>query len=324
MEIAIDYSQLNLLLSELEHHASTIDTLLGQISHSQIQSYPSLKTVREDLQTQCRDVRQLKIMLEAVLGEYSTTENRLCTFSSSGHTQTSTTTYVEETNVDQTLSGSPQNLQSLFAGTALDFLGCASKATSFMKDAEDYSEWIDVLFDSDMFGDISNFLSEINKSDIFKITGYLGDGKKLIEALNSGNIDALESLAEKYLKKGTKSGIKMITGIKLSGVISSVYLDLGWNLGENVVENTRYFIENPSVETGLSSIWNITAGTLFDTGTDLAEDLLSFVGDITGQGFDADDFGNAMDYLWQHPIKSAVATGEVIIDGVADFFDWLF
>lgn len=324
MEIAIDYSQLNLLLSELEHHASTIDILLGQISYSQVQSYPSLKTVREDLQTQCRDIRQLKVVLEAILAEYSTTENRLRTFSSSGHTQTPITSYVEETNAGQALSSSPQNLQPLFASTAWNLLGSVSKATSFMKDVEDYSGWIDVLFDSEMFGDISNFLSEINKSDIFKITGYLGDGKKLIDALNNGNIDSLESLAEKYLKRGIKSGIKLFTGVKVSGVISSVYLDLGWNLGENTVENIHSFFENPSIETGLSSIWNITAGTLFDTGTGLTKDFFSAIGDITGQGFDAEDFGNAMDYLWHHPVKSAIATGEVIIDGVASFFDWLF
>lgn len=326
MEITIDYTQLNLLSSELEHHASTIESLLGQITQSQIQSYPALKAICEDLQTQTRNIKQLKVVLEAILSEYGATENRLSAFPSSSHTQTPIIPSVIgiEANVSQTPFILSQNLQLLFGSTAWSFLGSASKATSLIKDAEDYSEWIDVLFGSDIFGDISNVLEKINKSDILRAIGYLGDEKKFIDALNNGDIDSLESLAEKYLKRGTKSGIKLFTGAKVSGVISSVYLDLGWNLGENTVENIHSFIENPSIETGLSSIWNITAGTLFDTGTGLTKDFFSAIGDITGQGFDAEDFGNAMDYLWHHPVKSAIATGEVIIDGVASFFDWLF
>ena len=150
------------------------------------------------------------------------------------------------------------------------------------------------------------------------------NGKKLIDALNTGDLDALENLSEKYLKKGVKSGIQLATGVKVSGVVNSVYLDLGWNLGENITESVQEIADDPSFGSAASGLWNITAGTFFDAGAGLAEDALSFVGDITGQGFDADDFGNAMDYLWNHPIESLVATGEVIVDGVASFFDWLF
>lgn len=216
-----------------------------------------------------------------------------------------------------TISTIPLNLQLLF-------LDGVNKASSLIKDAADYSEWIDVLFDNEMFGDISDSLGKINKNDFFKVTGYLGDGKKLINALNTGDFDALESLSEKYLKKGVKAATKLATGTKVSGVVNSVYLDLGWNLGLNAAESVKDFIADPSVESAASGLWNITAGTFFDAGTALAKDALSFAGDITGQGFDTEDFSNAMDYLWNHPIESLVATGEVITDGVADFFDWLF
>ena len=320
MEIAIDYGQLNLLLSEWEHHTSIMDTISKQITQSQIQAYPLLKAVHDNMQTHCKNVQQLKTVLEASLSEYSATENHLCTFN---QTQ-SPTTSAGGNDGSQPILTSPQVLPLLSGGAVWDILGAVSEATSFIKDAKDFSEWVDVLFDSDMFEDISDFFGDISKNDILKAAGYLNDGKKLVDALDDGNLDTLESLSEKYLKKGVKSGIKVATGVKVSGVISGVYLDLGWDLGENTVESVHDFIENPSLETGLSGIWNITAGTFFDTGTGLTKDALSFVSDFTGQWFDADDFGNAMDYLWHHPIKSAIATGEVIGDSVASFFDWLF
>lgn len=216
------------------------------------------------------------------------------------------------------------DLQLLFGDTSWDILDGVSNMSSFIKDTGDYAEWIDVLFDSDMFGDISNQLKDVGKNELFKVAGYLDDGKKLIDALNTGDLDALENLSEKYLKKGVKSGIQLATCVKVSGVVNSVYLDLGWNLGENITESVQEIADDPSFGSAASGLWNITAGTFFDAGAGLAEDALSFVGDITGQGFDADDFGNAMDYLWNHPIESLVATGEVIVDGVASFFDWLF
>lgn len=209
----------------------------------------------------------------------------------------------------------PLNLQLIFGDTPWDLLSGINDVTSFIRDAGDYSEWIEVLLDSEMFGDISDFLGDISKNDLFKVAGYLGDGKKLIDALNSGNLDDLEELSEKYLKKGVKSGIKLATGVKISGVVYSVYLDLGWNLGENAVESVQGFIEKPSLGSALSGLWNMTAGTFFDAGTGLAEDTFSFIGDVTGAGFDAEDFGNAMDYLWNHPFKSAYATGEVLVNG---------
>lgn len=327
MEVAVDCNQLSILLQNWERYATMLDTLSGQIAKPQIQAFPALKDVYDDLQVHSKNVRQLKTVLETALSEYGATENRLCALSSSNDTQASIDYNVKKTDVGQVFaatSGVLSNLQLLFGEAAWELLGDVNKVSSFIKDAGDYSEWIDVLFDSDAFENISDFLGDIGKSDLFKVTGYLGDGKKLVDALNDGNLDALKGLAEKYAKKGVKLGIRTATGVKVSGVVNSVYLDLGWNLGKNAVESVRDFIDDPSLGSGLSGVWNITAGTFFDAGTNLAEDVLSFAGDITGLGFDADDFGNAMDYLWRHPIKSAVATGEVIVDGVASFFDWLF
>ena len=216
------------------------------------------------------------------------------------------------------------DLQLLLGDTSLGIIGGVDNAASFIKNTGDYAEWIDVLFDSDVFGDISDQLGDIGKNDLFKIAGYLDDGKKLVDALNAGDLDALENLSEEYLKKGVQSGIQFATGIKTSGVVNGVYLDLGWNFGENFAESYQDFIDDPSFGSAVSGLWNITAGTFFDAGAGLAEDAFSFLSDITGQEFDTDDFGNAMDYLWNHPIESLVATGEVIVDGVASFFDWLF
>lgn len=327
MEVAVDCNRLSILLQNWERHASMLDTLSEQIAKPQIQAFPALKDVYNDLQIHSKNVRQLKTVLETALSEYSTTENHLCALSALSDTHASTDYNAKKTDVSQIFSatsGVLSNPQLLFGEAAWELLGGVNKVSSFIKDSEDYSEWIDVLFDSDMFRDLSEEFHKIGKNKFFEVTGWLGDGKKLLDAINDGNLDTLEGLAEKYAKKGVKSGIKKATGVKVSGVVNSIYLDLGWNLGENVVESVRDFIDDPSLVSGLSGVWNITAGTFFDAGTNLAEDALSFVGDITGQGFDANDFGNAMDYLWCHPIKSAVATGEVIVDGVASFFDWLF
>lgn len=218
----------------------------------------------------------------------------------------------------------PINLHLLFDDTAWDILDAINKTSGILKDTADYSEWIEKLFGSEMFGEISDFLGDVKKNDYFKVAGYLGDGKKLVDALGKGDADAIEKLIEKYGKKGIKTGIKLVTGHKVTGVVNSVYLDLAWNLGENSAESIREFIDDPSLNTAVSGLWNMTAGTIFDAATGLAEDALSYVADLTESEFDADDFGNAMDYLWNHPVESLVATGEVIADGVASFFDWLF
>ncbi len=309
MRSTVNYSQLNLLASDFKRYAAALSSTSEPLARNS-----ATRNIQQTIQVSCDRIQQLGTALESIAAEYAATEAHLCSTTPSDAKRAG--------DVSQAFSGASQDYQLLLGNVAWDLLGGVNKIGSYLKDAGDYSEWIDVLFSSDMFGDISDVLDDVAKNDVFKITGYLSDGKKLIDALNDKNSDVLEDLVEKYAKKGVKLGIKSATGVKVTGVVNNVYLDLGWNLGENTVESYHDFTEDPSFESGLTAIWNMTAGTLFDTGTGLAEDALSFVGDVTGQGFDTEDFGNAMDYLWQHPFKSAVATGEVIVDWVTSFFGW--
>lgn len=211
-----------------------------------------------------------------------------------------------------TILTTPLNLQLLFGETELDILSGVNKTSKFIKSAGEYSEWVKILFGNEMFGDISDFLGDVGKNDFFKVAGYLGDGKKLVDALNNGDIDALEDLIEKYGKKSIKEVIKLLTGAKVTDAENGVYLDLAWNLIENTAESIQVFVDDPSFGSALSGIWNMTAGTFFDAGAEMAERAFSFIGDATGLGFDADDFSNAVDYLWNHPLESLFATGAVV------------
>ena len=326
MEIFVNYGQLNLLLSDLERYAAIVESLSEQIA-PQPRSSSLHRTAYENMQSSCAGLCKLKTVLESVILEYSATEDRLSTLPSAGYTIVPVTSNTIEDATSSAIfpmSSVPLYIQLLFGGTAWDILGGVSKASSFMKKSENYSEWLELIFDSDAFGDLKDYFHDIGQNGLFKAAGYLSDGKKLIDALYGGDSSTLENIIEKYAKKGVKSGIKFATDVKISGVTGGVYLDLGWNLGENAVESIQNFKNNPSLNSAFSGFWNITAGTFFDAGAGLAKDVFSFIGDVTGQEFDANDFGNAMDYLWHHPIKSAVATGEVIVDGVASFFDWLF
>ena len=71
-------------------------------------------------------------------------------------------------------------------------------------------------------------MKEIGDNPIFNVAGYLDDSLTLKDAIDAGNLDALEDLADKYMKKG----VKLATGA--SGVTGAIYLDLGLNMGKNV------------------------------------------------------------------------------------------
>lgn len=80
MEITANYDQLNLLMSDFERYASTMEVLSEQIA-SQDQSIHLIKTAYKNIQNSYKGIQQLKAVLGSVVMEYSNTENRLCAFS---------------------------------------------------------------------------------------------------------------------------------------------------------------------------------------------------------------------------------------------------
>lgn len=80
MEITANLNQLNLLLSDFERYASTMEALSEQIA-SQDRSSPLLKTAFKKMQNSYEGIQQLKTVLGSAVMEYSNTENRLCAFS---------------------------------------------------------------------------------------------------------------------------------------------------------------------------------------------------------------------------------------------------
>lgn len=77
MEITANLNQLNLLLSDFERYASTMEALSEQIA-SQDRSSPLLKTAYKKMQNSYEGIQQLKTVLGSAVMEYSNTENRLC------------------------------------------------------------------------------------------------------------------------------------------------------------------------------------------------------------------------------------------------------
>lgn len=202
-----------------------------------------------------------------------------------------------------------------------------SEIKSGMGNIDKLTDIYSLFSDSEFMQTLGDYAGEIGKDPILKVASYLDDGKDLIDAIASGDTDTLESLIEKYSKKG----VQFVTGFK--NPFSSIYLDIGWNIGENAVESGQKFAKDPSLDNLLSLGWNVTGGALIDAGQSLASETLDFVYGLVGADFDEQDFNNAMEYLGDSIVETCewvggkigegiVAVGDAIIDGASAISDW--
>ena len=213
-------------------------------------------------------------------------------------------------------------ISEVFGGTGgnstpfpLDYLvenqvAVLSEIKSGMGNIKDLTNIYSLFSDSELMQTLGDYAEEIGKDTVLKVASYLDDGKDLLEAISSGDADTLEELIEKYAKKG----VQVATGFESS--FGSIYLDLGWNLGENAAESVQSFIEEPSLDSLLSGVWNVTGGTFIDAGKNLASGTLDFLYGLVGADFDEQDFNNAMEYLGDSIVGGLNWAGEAVAEGI--------
>lgn len=186
---------------------------------------------------------------------------------------------------------------------------------SGMGKVEDYSEILESLnsgFLKDFMSEVHELAEEfkdtLKEDKVFQILGYIYDGLDTIKAWTGGDVDKVESLAEKYIKKGIKAGTKEFIGV--AGNTKSVYIDLAWNFGKNAVEGIQQMNENPSIGSLASLVWDMTGKTFVDTGVNMASEGIEFVYGLLGKEFDKEDFEECMDFL-----------GKVTMESLASFVE---
>ena len=122
---------------------------------------------------------------------------------------------------------------------------------------------------------------------IFEFIGYAKDTEKLINAIKNGDIENIEELGEKYLKKGAKSVAKITYGV--SGFTSAGYINIGWNFIENVLDVDKFSSATSSNSdlVGFGKyVWHCTGGVMFETGFEMGYDIVNDVGKIFNYDLD--------------------------------------
>lgn len=188
-------------------------------------------------------------------------------------------------------------------GFGLDYL---KEFGSNLGDFKDLFGLWGVLADSENALKVYEGIKEVKDATIFKVSGYINDGRDLVNALESGDADKLEGLIDKYGKKALKAA----SGA--SGPTSGIYIDLGYTAIKNFSDSTQAFVKDPSFNTFMAGVWNTTGMAFIDTGVGLAEDTLDFVYKLFGKEFDKVDFHNAMDFLGNTVVDTAKNIGEDI------------
>lgn len=252
------------------------------------------------------NILQLRSALATINDKYSSCENKLFLVSNSNEL------FIAATNIADSLShfinsdsigltpdwieNMPYTSIATLAGLSVSdsyewILDKLTSGKSNISNIRDLSELGWLFTGNENLQEISKSFKEMGDNSVFKTAGYLDDGLDLIDAINNGDLDALESLADKYMKQG----VKYLTGAK--GATGAIYLDLGLNMGKNFAESAQAFTEDPSLSTAFDTVWSVSAGAFLDTGFGLAENTLDFVYGVFGADFDNEDFNEAMDFL---------------------------
>lgn len=156
-----------------------------------------------------------------------------------------------------------------------------------LKGIDDISDLISVFFDKDMVEKYLGWAGELKETKIFEFIGYAKDTEKLINAIKNGDIENIEELGEKYLKKGAKSVAKITYGV--SGFTSAGYINIGWNFIENVLDVDKFSSATSSNSdlVGFGKyVWHCTGGVMFETGFEMGYDIVNDVGKIFNYDLD--------------------------------------
>lgn len=194
-----------------------------------------------------------------------------------------------------------------------DFIGQLADMVSALDKVKTLSEYGDYVFDNELLSKISDISKDWGDIEALKKISLIGDCNDLLDAWQKGDVDKVESLLEKYIKKG----VKKVEEIK--GTVNSTYFNIIWNGTENAVDAYNNFKENPSAATLAAGFLDTMLGAYVDTGTDLTKKAMGLLAGVTGNKFDSDDFGDAMDYFKNmilHPVQTFIS-GDVDWEYVA-------
>lgn len=156
--------------------------------------------------------------------------------------------------------------------------------SSRVKGIKSLAELIDVLSKYKGIDDFIGGLKELTGTTVFKSVGWTKDAHELIASWNNGDADAVEKLLVKYIKKGST------TAFGLSGFVGTIVGNLGWNLGENLIDIDQY--ANPMTRTDSAVVgyckyaWHVTGGTLIESTTETAYDIVDKLDGVFGWDVD--------------------------------------
>lgn len=165
--------------------------------------------------------------------------------------------------------------------------GTLKNSRDLLKGIDDISNLISVFFDKNMVEKYLGWAGELKETKIFEFIGYAKDTEKLINAIKNGDIENIEELGEKYLKKGAKSVAKITYGF--SGFTSAGYINIGWNFIENVLDVDKFSSATSSNSdlVGFGKyVWHCTGGVMFETGFEMGYDIVNDVGKIFNYDLD--------------------------------------
>lgn len=327
MKATMDFARVSDITIKLDSHKDALTACLTELHKAEpnIAKRLVFQAEKEKLMVAISNIEkcssnmgELATAAKSSLTEYRNCENRLCSTNNGilqglagggggGRFDTDNGEFVKTGyEVGSALSKTFPEQMVVLTTLFPEFLDRFDKNIDGLKD---YAGLYDLFHDSKNAELLYQGMKDVGDTPFMKTAGYILDGKDLVEALESGDIDKLESLCEKYLKKGVKAGTK------ISGPTASIYTDLGWYIGKNAIEEFKEILENPSLGAICYGAVKVYGKSLFQTGTDLAEDALDFFLGLGGGEVDKNDFQQAMDYLWNHPTDALAATGEVIAGG---------
>ncbi|MCD8361604.1 MAG: hypothetical protein LUC98_01375 [Lachnospiraceae bacterium] len=306
-------------VSELEEIASQLESLsqavvqvntrlTWKVSGSATVS-KKLTSYSENLNSMSLIASSLGVALSDSVSLYAKTENELS--NGSNLEEQFQNPAVSNNNTEEITYSSLAWLFGAICGLYADVGSAAGKLKTV-------TEYLGYVFDNEFLGTVSMMSKEMGDFAIFKVAGWMDDGKDLIEAIEKGDADSVEDLIEKYVKKGIKT---LTSGTTLpKGVVGATYINIAWNAGENLIDSATEFGEDPSLATAASAVWAVTGEALFDTGTDLAETGLELVYSVVGKEFDGDDFEEAMECLGSlvNPISWITGENSVVVNAVGD------
>ena len=304
---------------------SCIDSRLGKLA-----------SIREEIKTCADQCGQIEAVLSTVTYLYDSCENRIIDRLEGVRPINAEIPSGMQTTMDLSmlLSGyesgevSESELTELF--TAL--FGPVEVIDDWSANAKLIGKWADLFGDFKFTKYLKEYADLIGKGTIFDIAGYLDDSKDLIEALNKGDLEEIEKIAQKwgagFINKSLYSG-----GSVLKGIEGGVYLDFAWNLGKDITEKGSEFLQDPSIGSLAGFLWESVVENygqaIWKEGTKLASGTISLVSDLVGWDFDEDDFNDAMDFLGgafedvYNDTKEAVAyAGEQIWNGISSAASW--